>query len=274
MKHCNDQLLLKLLRDETTQASAAAEHLDACPDCQLRIEALAADEDSWHEATVALKDTTTSDDANSSVMVALDSGLAEDLPLQVESVSLDFLDAGSHPEMLGRIGRYDVERLVGVGGMGMVFKAYDTELNRPVAVKVLAPHLAHSGAARQRFAREAQSAAAVVHDNVVPIHNVDATGKIPYLVMQYVDGESLQQRVERLGPLSTDEVLRLGKQIAAGLAAAHEEGLVHRDVKPGNILLKSSVDRVQISDFGLASCLLYTSPSPRDQRGSRMPSSA
>ena len=201
MKHCDDQLLLKLLRDEIAEASVA-EHLDACSDCQSRIEALAADEDSWHEATAALKDTA-SDDANLSVMVTVDSGLAEDLPLQVESISLDFLDAGSHPEMLGRIGRYDVERLVGVGGMGMVFKAFDTELHRPVAVKVLAPHLAHSGGARQRFAREAQSAAAVVHDNVVPIHNVDAEGKIPYLV-----------------------------------------------------------------------CLLYTSPSPRDKRQSRMPSSA
>jgi serine/threonine protein kinase len=136
--------------------------------------------------------------------------------------------------------------------MGIVLKGFDTELHRPVAVKVLAPHLAHSGAARQRFAREAQSAAAVVHENVVPIHNVDTDGALPFLVMQYVAGESLQGRVERTGPLSTHETLRIGAQIASGLAAAHEQGLVHRDVKPGNILLEESVDRVLITDFGLA----------------------
>ena len=158
----------------------------------------------------------------------------------------------SHPEMLGRLGRYEIERKIGAGGMGVVFKAFDTELNRPVAIKVLAPYLARNGPARQRFGRESRAAAAVVHEHVVAIHNVESDGETPFIVMQYVSGESLQARVQRLGPLTIEEILRIGIQTAAGLAAAHEQGIVHRDVKPENILLENSVDRVLLTDFGLA----------------------
>ena len=154
--------------------------------------------------------------------------------------------------MLGRLGRYEIERKIGSGGMGVVFKAFDTELNRPVAIKVLAPFLARNGAARQRFGRESRAAAAVVHEHVVAIHNVESDGETPFIVMQFVLGESLQSRVQRLGPLSIEEILRIGIQTASGLAAAHEQGIVHRDVKPENILLENSVDRVLLTDFGLA----------------------
>ncbi len=154
--------------------------------------------------------------------------------------------------MLGRIGRYDVERLIGSGGMGVVFKAYDTELNRPVAVKLLAPYLAGNGAARKRFAREARAAAAVVDDHVVPIHNVETESEHPFLVMKYIGGGSLQQRLDREGPLEVCEVLRIGMQTAKGLAAAHAQGLIHRDVKPSNILLDEGVERALLTDFGLA----------------------
>lgn len=172
--------------------------------------------------------------------------------LDYEPISLDFLQKASHPELLGRLDRYDIERVVGNGGMGVVLKAYDTELHRVVAIKVLAPHLAHRFTARRRFAREAQAAAAVVHPHVIPIHNVESDGDLPYLVMQYVAGESLQQRVDRLGLLTIAETLRIAQQTAAGLAAAHAQGLVHRDVKPANILLEDQVERVLLSDFGLA----------------------
>ena len=113
-------------------------------------------------------------------------------------------------------------------------------------------HLASSGAARRRFAREAQSAAAVMHEHVVPIHNVEVDGDVSYLVMQYVPGRSLQARVDEQGPLQVAEILRIARQAALGLAAAHEQGVVHRDVKPANMLLEESVDRLLISDFGLA----------------------
>jgi serine/threonine protein kinase len=134
----------------------------------------------------------------------------------------------------------------------VVFKAFDTELNRPVAIKVLAPYLAGNGAARKRFAREARAAAAVVHEHVVPIHNVESDGAAPFLVMHYVQGESLQQRLDREGPLDLCEILRIGMQTASGLAAAHAQGLVHRDVKPSNILLEERVERALLTDFGLA----------------------
>jgi serine/threonine protein kinase len=116
----------------------------------------------------------------------------------------------------------------------------------------LAPYLAGSGPARQRFAREAKAAAAVVHEHVVPIHNVETDGQSPYLVMRYVAGESLQARIDRLGPLDVRELLRIAMQAASGLAAAHSHGLIHRDIKPSNILVESSVERSLITDFGLA----------------------
>jgi serine/threonine protein kinase len=154
--------------------------------------------------------------------------------------------------MFGRLGRYDIERVIGHGGMGVVLKAHDSELNRPIAIKLLAGHLAHVGAARERFAREGRAAAAVVHEHVVAIYNVETNGRVPYLVMQYVPGRSLQARVDEDGPLGTEEILRIGMQAATGLAAAHRQGLVHRDVKPSNILLEDTVERAVLTDFGLA----------------------
>ena len=167
-------------------------------------------------------------------------------------MKLDFLSPPSHPEMLGQLGRYQIEQVIGAGGMGIVLKGFDTDLNRPVAVKVLAPHLAHSGAARQRFAREARAAAAVVHEHVVAIYNVESEEETPFLVIQYVPGRSLQDRVDQDGPLAAEEILRIGMQAAAGLAAAHAQGVIHRDVKPANILLESGVERALLTDFGLA----------------------
>ncbi len=165
---------------------------------------------------------------------------------------LKLLGSPNHPEMLGRLGRYDIEKVIGSGGMGIVLKAHDSELNRPIAIKVLAPHLSHVGAARERFAREGRAAAAVVHEHVVAIYNVEADGTLPFLIMQYVSGRSLQTRVDEDGPLGIEEILRIGMQAAAGLAAAHTQGLVHRDVKPSNILLEDTVERAVLTDFGLA----------------------
>jgi serine/threonine protein kinase len=133
-----------------------------------------------------------------------------------------------------------------------VLKGFQPELKRVVAVKVLAPHLAASGAARQRFAREAQAAAAILHPNVMPIFTLQSTGKLPFLVMPYVDCDSLEERISRKGPLELADILRIGTQTARGLAAAHAQGLVHRDVKPANILLEKGVERVMLTDFGLA----------------------
>ena len=154
--------------------------------------------------------------------------------------------------MLGRLGEFDVLEVIGRGGMGIVLKGYDHELNRWIAIKVLGPQYAENAAARKRFAREAQAAAAVVHPHVIGIHAVDATHQPPYFVMPFVPGESLQQRIDRVGTLDVSDVLRISQQVAEGLAAAHAQGLVHRDIKPANILLERNVERVVITDFGLA----------------------
>src|SRR5205814_7849889 len=119
-------------------------------------------------------------------------------------------------------------------------------------IKVMAPQLAASATARRRFTREARAAAAVTHDHVVTIHAVEDAGPLPHIVMQFVAGHSLQDRLDRTGPLQLQEVLRIGMQAASGLAAAHAQGLVHRDIKPANILLENGVERVKLTDFGLA----------------------
>ena len=173
-------------------------------------------------------------------------------PSSAAAPSLAFLAPSDWPDSLGRLGSYEVKGVLGSGGMGVVFKAFDPALNRNVAVKVLAPSLASCGASRRRFLREARAAAAVVHEHVVAVFAVVETVELPFLVMEYVPGRSLQDRMDKHGPLALAEVLRIGMQTAAGLAAAHVQGLVHRDVKPANILLENGVERVRLTDFGLA----------------------
>ncbi len=168
------------------------------------------------------------------------------------SIDLDFLAPADKPGSLGRLGHYDIQEVVGRGGMGIVLRAFDEKLHRIVAIKVMAAQLATNATARKRFTREAQAAAAVSHDHVVTIHAVEEANGLPYLVMQYVAGLSLQERLDRRGPLELHEILRIGMQTASGLAAAHAQGLIHRDIKPANILLENGVERVKITDFGLA----------------------
>ena len=175
-----------------------------------------------------------------------------DSPDCSNEVSLDFLEPCDVPGRLGKIGPYEVIDAIGRGGMGVVLRAHDTKLNRTVAVKVMAPEFAANATARKRFLREAQAAAAIVHPHVITIHAVEQTEKTPYLVMECVDALSLEAKIDRCGHLELKEILRIGAQIAAGLAAAHAHGLVHRDIKPSNILLENGVERVKITDFGLA----------------------
>src|SRR5439155_26902068 len=142
---------------------------------------------------------------------------------------LDFLAPSDRPDSLGLLGHYEILEVIGRGGMGIVLRAFDDKLHRVVAIKVMAAQLATNGAARRRFTREAQAQAAVSHDHIVTIHAVEEAGGLPYLVMQYVCGMSLQERLDHGGPLALPEILRIGMQTASGLTAAHAQGLIHRD---------------------------------------------
>lgn len=248
LKHADDaELQILLYGDEdSNEYRTTAAHVENCEVCQKRLNTVAGPAQLDVETRELLSDYPWEELSNSRT------GFQSIDGTQDQSEHLTFLNPPSHPEMLGRLGRYEIERVIGSGGMGLVLKAFDTELNRPVAIKVLAQHLAHSGAARQRFARESRAAAAVVHEHVVAIHNVEADDESPFLVMQYVAGESLQARVDREGPLDAKEIMRIGIQAASGLAAAHEQGVIHRDVKPANILLEQGIERILLTDFGLA----------------------
>src|SRR5689334_20355904 len=184
-------------------------HLDECEACAVTLEQMAGGPD-WCTEAASLLVVDEMDDA---------------VPTRDDFSDVDFtvehLEPSDEPNLLGRLGGYDVLEIIGRGGMGVVLKGYDRELKRCVAIKVLAPHLAQSSLARKRFAREAQAAAAVVHPHVLAIHQVQPTGKLPFLVMPLVAGESLADRLAARGRFELKEVLRIGMQAAAGLAAAH-----------------------------------------------------
>jgi serine/threonine protein kinase len=164
-----------------------------------------------------------------------------------------FLAPPQGPDEIGRLGPYRVLKVLGMGGMGIVFQAEDPTLKRMVALKAMKPAMAEAPENRQRFVREAQLTAAIEHDHIVTIYQVGEDRGVPYLAMKLLQGQSLEDRLrEEGGWLQLPEVLRIGKEIAEGLAAAHDRDLIHRDIKPANIWLEEGKDRVKIVDFGLA----------------------
>lgn len=163
-----------------------------------------------------------------------------------------YLEPATRPGWLGRLAHYEIEEILGRGAFGIVAKAFDKKLHRVVAIKLMASELAATSPPRKRFLREARTAAAVMHENIAAIHAVEEE-PIPYLVMEYIPGQTLQQRMDGHGPLEVPDVLRIGQQVASGMAAAHAVNLIHRDIKPSNILLSDGPnERAKISDFGLA----------------------
>jgi serine/threonine protein kinase/WD40 repeat protein len=261
--------LEKLLRGRCTEARNAAlcDHVGACSACQKRLEELAGsslelaerlrecqgesppqDSAYWRAINSA------EEELRQTILFPTNGSATDNTPHPEGDLKLDFLQPPDKPDQLGKLAQFDIIRVVGRGGMGVVLHAFDPSLARDVAIKVIDPQLANNEVARQRFCREARAAAAVTHDNLVAVHQVneDEPSGLPYLVMQLVNGESLEQRLKRVGKLSVPEVARLGMQAAAGLAAAHAGGLIHRDIKPANILLESPADRVKLTDFGLA----------------------
>jgi len=153
---------------------------------------------------------------------------------------------------LALAGRYSIDRELGRGGMGIVYLAREVHLDRLVAIKLLPPERGREPGFRDRFLREARLAAKLSHPNIIPIHSVEETSGFVYYVMAFVDGETLANRVRTRGPLPSSEGARVLREVAWALAYAHGQGLVHRDVKPDNILLEASTNRVMVADFGIA----------------------
>ncbi len=180
-------------------------------------------------------------------------------PQASDSAEDDFTGGGVTPPTAescdgneSRFGKYLLRQQLGRGGMGVVWKAIDPDLQRPVAIKMLGEHLAGNGVARRRFQREARAAGAITHPHVLTIHAVEEHRGIPFLVMEFVGGGTLKHHIARRGRLSPVETIQLGCQIAQGLAAAHAQGVIHRDIKPGNVMLNEDRTHARLSDFGLA----------------------
>jgi len=243
------------------QQELCTQHLDQCECCQAKLEELATGGTNLSQVVERLYQSEPV--AASAYWPAIRAvgqapGLAPTIapesPARVRDSSTSFLLPPTDPAYLGRLAHFDVMRVLGRGGMGIVLEAFDSHLQRNVALKVLDPELASDETAKHRFCREARAAASITHENVVAVYQVQPATEdsLPYLVMQLVAGETLEQRLLREKRLPLKEIVRIGAQAAQGLAAAHAQGLTHRDIKPGNILLEPPHDRVKLTDFGLA----------------------
>lgn len=256
-----DQLRQLLSGPTLGDQGAIIGHLDHCASCQKALESLSGASPALLTAAKVLERTPS--DKEASLLRVLDA-LKSDSKFPLLYSALDrstpvraLLEPVEALSVLGKLDDYEVTEVLGQGGMGLVLKAFDHPLKRWVAIKVLAPDMAGDPLARQRFAREAQAAAAVRHEHIITIHAVSEANGLPFFVMEFVSGGSLQDYLLRHGPPNWRDGARLGAEVAEGLAAAHARGLIHRDIKPSNILLQpvtepDALGIAKISDFGLA----------------------
>ncbi len=251
MSNCpSPDRLHRLLRDDPSEIdqteTEVIAHLETCRECRGVLDRLAARSGLWDDLALFRDNLPGPSPGEWTKRL-------EEVPPEDDDILVRLFEPPDQSGHLGKLGTYDVLRMIGRGGMGIVFLARDRALDRLVAIKLLTPGMAATGTARRRFAREAKAAAAVVHEHVVTIHAVDTLPQgVPYLVMQYIAGKSVQELIDRGNAPELAEILRIGTQAAGGLAAAHAQGLIHRDIKPANILLENGVERVKITDFGLA----------------------
>jgi len=249
---CLSDERLEGLLEGNEDPTKAERHIEHCGNCRRRLEALAGmGTVEWTQETPSSVDDSFLFDTIAALRRGGPGGAGEGADHKGD-MNREILLPSDRPELMGKFAGYDIVSLVASGGMGVVYQGFDPTLQRKVAIKVLSPFLAASAQARARFLREARAAAAINHENVVAIHAVGEERGLPYLVMPFIRGRSLQALLEASGPLEPREVLRIGCQAALGLAAAHAQGLIHRDVKPGNILIEDTTARVKLTDFGLA----------------------
>lgn len=253
------------------EKEAVLDHLEGCDACATVVEALAANStlvelirqanrldrpaaaETIASLVARLRTLRPSDDSGRETVSASPEKSAP------ASENYDFLAPPQAPDEIGRLGPYRVLGVLGKGGMGIVFRADDPQLGRLVALKVMLPKTA-AASGRERFLREARSMAAIKHEHIVSIYQVGEDRGVPFLAMEFLEGETLEDRLGRERKLPVSEVLRLGRQMASALAAAHERGLIHRDLKPANLLLEDRGEqggspvrgRFKMLDFGLA----------------------
>jgi serine/threonine-protein kinase len=238
-------------------ASAAAEHVRSCARCQVRLDQLAdrGDLRQWLSSEHPWTPGPSSEPALGRALDELHAALQHQDVTNASGKAWDsrvsFLAPPQQDGDLGMLGPYRIQEEVGRGGMGIVFRAFDTRLERVVAVKALRPEMANK-IARARFLREARAAAGIRHDHVVSVHVVESPAQgPPYIVMEYLAGPTLAELIRSKQHLEPREAAAIIGQVAEGLAAAHAAGLIHRDVKPSNILLDPATERAKITDFGL-----------------------
>ncbi|MGB7344251.1 MAG: serine/threonine-protein kinase [Pirellulaceae bacterium] len=238
----DDQIQFFLTNEiESSDVDGLIRHLDGCQDCRQRLEQHAANPAFWQASSLSLQ----SDDFD----VSADRSASAN---ELSPVLKTLLAPSEDPHSLGRVGRFEILGVVGSGGMGTVLKARDVDIDRIVALKLPAAHLMDSPTSLERIEREARSAATIRHVSIIEIYQVERWREIPYLVMPFHTGPSLMSRLADGGKLKLLEAIRIARQVAEALAAAHDRGVVHRDVKPGNILLGKGTERAILTDFGIA----------------------
>lgn len=250
--HLSDLEINQILDSSMDLSSDWEQHLDSCNSCQDRLSTATADPWWWSEGRpLVTSSLRLIDDALPKFELENNRETESRNASEIETLITSF-GKPIHPELLGTVDEYEIIELIGCGGMGAVFRGLDRKLNRSVALKFLLPCHSRDGLARQRFVREAKSVAAVRDDNVVPIFGINAAGEYPYFVMPFIPGVSLERYVKENGAIEATQLSQIATQIAAGLAAAHDQGIIHRDIKPANILLENDCNRVIVTDFGLA----------------------
>ena len=248
------QAFLSSQLDELASARIV-EHVEACELCDGTLAQLTLDSDDA-DLRRSARTTGLSPSPDLKFIQQLKDSRPSVIPTALDSLSpaqIVFPGSPTDKGPLGCIDHYHIVEQIGAGGMGVVYKAHDEKLNRTVAIKVLAPQLAGANSHKNRFEKEARQTSKIRSDHIVTIHNVCITDSLlPYIVMEWIDGESLDQRLKREGLLPARTAVKIVREVALGLAAAHENGVVHRDIKPSNIMLADGEQRIAITDFGLA----------------------